>query len=495
MRPLLLLVFLVSFDQGLLAQEASHRELDSPFASYVEPGFPFLTSTLDARLETPQNLSPRAVILKLGEGRFAAFDTDLLRLACVWEENEHGEWLTMNSMASGSYRKPSQKAPAGQKDLPRPLGTILHSMPPLPGWVPADHELYQDPRDRGSADPSEVGLGPLPPHWGQWKGIRVHDRVPILEYTVGDTRIHERIISSGGTIQRLLEIEPHDQTLTLVLNEGQSLVIPEATESQLHAIEVPSLAHKILDTLPNLPSTPVPSHAWADTTVPTVQEISTAESGYSYDEIALPIPNPWERNVRLSGFDFLSNGDAILCTYDGDVWKASGLASLDGSVTWKRIGSGLHEPLGLLIVKDVIYVHDRNGILRLHDTDGDDVMDVYESFCHLIAQTAETREFAMGFQKKPGGGFYLAKGGQVSGSKGKYNGTILSVSADGTSFDLLATGLRQPYLGVDPASNLLTSSDQQGNWKPATPIYHIQKGKYYGFEPTKKVDAVHPAPI
>ena len=108
----------------------------------------------------------------------------------------------------------------------------------------------------------------------------------------------------------------------------------------------------------------------------------------------------------------------------------------------------LHEPKGLQIVDDKIYVADRNGIVRLHDEDGDGQVDFYENFSNIVAQSAETREFAMDMAKKPGGGFILAKGGQAVATDVKYNGTVMEISADGRSFKVLGRGLRQPYIGL-----------------------------------------------
>jgi hypothetical protein len=79
---------------------------------------------------------------------------------------------------------------------------------------------------------------------------------------------------------------------------------------------------------------------------------------------------------------------------------------------------------------------------------------------------------------------------------GKSNGVVVKVAADGRAFEVIASGLRQPYLGYDAETGLLTATDQQGNWKPATPVYRIEKGRYFGFQPEKfGANPVHPAPI
>ena len=56
------------------------------------------------------------------------------------------------------------------------------------------------------------------------------------------------------------------------------------------------------------------------------------------------------------------------------VIRVEGLEKLE----WKRFASGLYEPLSISIVRDTIYVHDRQGIVRLRDINGDGVPDSCE---------------------------------------------------------------------------------------------------------------------
>ncbi len=62
------------------------------WADWVEPDFPFFSSVLDAREVgegfPKDNLTPRGLILNLGHNLWACFDTDLLRIACIWQGEE-----------------------------------------------------------------------------------------------------------------------------------------------------------------------------------------------------------------------------------------------------------------------------------------------------------------------------------------------------------------------------------------------------------------------
>lgn len=466
------------------AQDARHLELDSPFGSFVEDGFPFFTQTVDCRdLGAPwpeKNLTPRGVILKLGGGYFACWDTDLLRVALVWSENERGEYLTMTGMAPGSYRLPNKKAPAGQKRLPTPLGTPLAANGLYPGW--GDRE---DRRKRHGADPDETGLGPAPGM--RWIGIELKEPSErsvgwTLRYEVGGIPVEE----TWRGPKRYVSISPRSKPLTIHWSTDQSETIPPSGE-----IETVSFSHA--EPVEFELSTITPP---MDVKLTTGLARTDVDNGLKIEEVELPLSNPWKRNVRLSGLDFFQNGDAALSTFDGDVWLVSGIDGKLEAVSWQRFASGLHEPLGLEIVDDQIYVFSRNGIVRPRDLDGDGIADFYENFSNVVPQTSETREFAQDIVAAPDGGFYLAKGGQVAASRGIANGTVVRVSPDGKNYEVIARGLRQPYIGIDPKTGMVTSSDQQGNWIPTTPLQIIEPGKYYGFQPAKFKDkAIHPEPI
>jgi hypothetical protein len=172
-------------------------------------------------------------------------------------------------------------------------------------------------------------------------------------------------------------------------------------------------------------------------------------AGFVVDDIALPLDNPWRRDVRPGDIQFLPDGTGVVVTVDGDVWKVGGprRARRSGSLETFRLGSAraahARRPRG------EIYVFDRNGIWRLRDTDGNGEADVHELFSNAFAQTAETREFANTIRLAPGGEFVIAKGNQQTTTIGRHNGTVLRISADGRRATVLGYGFRQPNVGVN----------------------------------------------
>lgn len=482
------------------AQDKAHLELESTFGSYVEVEFPFFTQTVDARKfgQAPQteNLTPRGIIVTAGNGVWGCFDPDLLRWALIWKANDDGEYLSMDGMGAGSYRLPNRKSAPGQNELPGPFGTPLVTMPLRPGIAVGDVPTPKDPRDRGKAETGELGLGPVPVSLGRFSGIRLVEGGMQLEYTLGDAAVRERFVAEGSGVARVIEIGPHEGKVHLRIGAGDSdwLSLKPSKTATAHRIVISSCGGVSVHSLDSFAEAKAPARRWkalvkAGAVIPPAKD-----APWVFDDLPLPMPNPWKRNVRPADLEFFADGRAAVLTFDGDVWIVNGLDS--DAAMWSRFASGLHEPQSLCIVGDVIHVFDRNGIVKLHDTDGNGEADWHENFCNAVAQSAETRNYPMDMIATRDGGFYLALGGQIGTTIGKYNGVVVKVAPDGRSFQVVASGFRQPYLGYDVETGLLTASDQQGNWKPATPIYRVEEGRYFGFQPeTLKDKVTHPATI
>jgi mono/diheme cytochrome c family protein len=244
--------------------------------------------------------------------------------------------------------------------------------------------------------------------------------------------------------------------------------------------------------------------------VPTRGTVAPDTSAFVSDELSLPLPNPWNRNVRAADLDFFDGGDrAAVVTFSGDVWLVSGIDRTLEQLQWKRFASGLYEPLSLSIVDGDVYVYGREGIVRLHDQDGNGEADFYENFSNLIVQSTETREWPLDMVPQPGGGFFLSMGGALNAGPrtgvsqesvlgfrvgSRHAGSVTQVSANGDSIRVFADGFREPYLGVHPTAGILTASDQQGNFVPSTPIYVVRDGGYFGVPASTQREGALPNP-
>lgn len=622
------------------------------FGDFVEKDFPFFSSVLDCRDLgegfPKDNLTPRGLILNLGNNLWACFDIDLLRIACIWEGEPGQPPITMNALAPGSYHVAGQKTKDGQELLPKPIGKVWLANGIYPGWQVGDKPSFEDPREPAPS-PEEVGRGGLPLDRGRFVSIEVNGSKLFLNYEVGGVTVRESIfttvekpLSSAPVIQRRIEVSQHSVPLNMVLssdggfryaqlatmtqeqrdqwmrsfgmldeaglsNGRSALLDPSTTQPRTLRLEsstdaqvielvcVESCAWMLLPSARAESSEPQKGHSsqranWIESVTTHADPPKPTDSGESYmiDNIPIPVPNPWKRNVRLADIDFLDDqGNAVAVTMDGDVWKLSGLKGELAEVTWKRFASGLHEPMSIVVRHDpqvasgatdaganlwarlsaieaslkenraklvrvgelvrtlpcaddakaaieagkkpevdewlnslpkpedlveqineakqsiaeleneraklvkaagglspAIFVFDRSGIWKLVDSNGDGECDRYEMFCNLFAQTAETREFPNSMKLGPDGSLYIAKGGQEGTTFGKHNGTVIRVAPDGKSFEVVAYGLRQPFIGVNPTTGLVTASDQQGHYVPSTPIHIIRDHQFYGHLPT-----------
>lgn len=219
---------------------------------------------------------------------------------------------------------------------------------------------------------------------------------------------------------------------------------------------------------------------WKDA-IPTPGFRAADKSAYVVDTVQMPDGNPWKAWMRPSGFDFFSDGRAALCTWNGDVWIVSGLDDSLQHVTWKRFAAGLHDPLGLRIVNDEIYVLGRDQITRLHDLNGDGEADFYENFCNAWPASAVYHAFNLDLQTDSKGNFYFGTCGNHAYPWMRMKGVIVKVSKDGSTCETIGSGLRAPNgLGIGP-NDELSCSDNQGNWIPADRINYVRPGGFYGF--------------
>ncbi|MCF7788917.1 MAG: cytochrome c [Prosthecobacter sp.] len=515
----------------------------SPWSDFVEKDFPFFSSVLDAREVgegfPKDNLTPRGIVLNLGHNLWACFDTDLLRIACIWEGEAGKPPVSADALAPGSYHVAGQKTKDGQDYLPKPIGKVWLANGIYPGWQVGEKPSFVDPREP-TPSPEEVGRGSLSN--SHFKSILIaKDGSVSLHYNVGDVEITERVLvlktDAAVSVERHISVAPHREPLTLMIGtdapprggeitafgrtsfasdvKDQSTTISSERDCLYivlsptkHPLEfIAGTRNKALKTLSAEPNGVM---EWSDV-ITTTATLSTKPDAYVNDEIPLPLENPWKRNVRLADVAFLNDqGDAAGVTFDGDVWLISGLKGDLEKVTWKRFASGLHEPMSIVVRRAAgdgrskmgdradktspsaishlpsaeILVFDRNGIWKLVDTNGDKECDRYEMFCNLFAQTAETREFPNSMKLGPKGELYISKGGQEGTTYGKHNGTVIKVAADGKSMEVIGYGLRQPFIGVNPKTGLVTASDQQGNYVPSTPLHIISDHHFYGHLPT-----------
>ncbi len=500
------------------ARKAPPASAPSPLAAWVEPDFPFFSSVLDARKAgaglPANNLTPRGIILNLGHDCWVCFDPDLLRVSAVWR----GRGVTATALAAGSYHDLSRKTPGGQTALPEPEGKLWLASGIYPGWQAGDQLSLDDPREPAPS-PEEIGRGPIAETLGRFSALRLVRDGVALEYVAGGATVSEwtTVSEQNGqpVIERHLNIGPSTKPLRIVLGvktaattltlgvENAAATLGE--EKGVWTVRIPARAKPVALALAlttggtptgitprAIPVEPSPRR-WPQEVTTSIR-LSTAKDAYVVDHIALPTENPWRRGMRPADIQFFKDGTGVAITLDGDVWLVRGLQEPAGKPRWKRFASGLHEPMTIALRDEVIYAFDKNGIWRLRDTNGDGEADVHELFSNVFAQTADMREFPSQIRLAPNGEFVIAKGGQQATTLGKHNGSVLRISADGRTSTVLGYGFRQPNLGVNIRTGLVTASDQQGQYIPSTPLHVVRDRQFYGFLAPFEPKEVYPSP-
>jgi cytochrome c5 len=379
-------------------------------------------------------------------------------------------------------------------------GKRMFANPVGPGWAnPADGS-WEDPRPLAR---DGRPYGPLPRAWARHLGTHIHGSEQILRYSVGDAVILEADESLDGVVVRTLNIGRSSRDLKhriapvsakLAIRCSDSLETVE--ENGFVVLKVPAsltpvnfrIAIAPADSTENLDSslssTRLPldleplTHGgpprWPQ--VLTTRSVRGEDTGaFAVDALEHPddAANPWQSRMQLSGFDFFADGKrAAVCTWLGDVWIVEGIDQpAPAELRWRRIASGLFQPLGLKIIDDIIHVTCRDQIARLHDRNNDGETDFIECFNNDHQVTEHFHEFAMGLQADEKGNLYYAKSARhARPALVPHHGTLLRVSADGTRTDILASGLRAANgICLNPDGTFFIT-DQEGEWTPKNRI-------------------------
>ena len=453
------------------------------------------------------NIAQKGIAIRLDKGSggvskgkaWMVYDEDTMRVATAYT----GEFVDWKGIAfDGSHGTHTSTG-----------GSPYLLTPNRPAWKNPKNGSWDDTRIVGRDGRK---FGPLPRDWVHYKGMYIHGEDAAVQYTVGSVSILEKpgLISYGTTpvFVRVLNIgesshdlvtnlAPSDSGVTISLKAppgvslrrdgaGTILSIPAASTPLSLSIGISKADQLSVDGL-----TPAPvdlAHfarggpsRFEQKVIRTRGVPGMEENGFAVDTLTVPNKelNPWNSWMRLGGFDFFpENPDrAAVCTWMGDVWLVDGVAGDLEELKWRRICSGLFQPLGLKIVDGKIYVTCRDQIARLHDLNGDEEIDYIENFNNDHQVTEHFHEFAMGLQSDEKGNFYYAKSARHAlKAVVPHHGTLLRVSPDGRNTDIVATGFRAANgVCVNPDGTWIVT-DQEGHWNPKNRINYVKEGGFYG---------------
>jgi len=227
------------------------------------------------------------------------------------------------------------------------------------------------------------------------------------------------------------------------------------------------------------------------------------------------LPSPAGIDPQVGAMDVLADGKLAVAFHRGEVMIYDPAAK-----TWSLFANGLQEPLGMLPeANGDLLVMQRAELTRLKDTDKDGKADRYETVYDGFGMTGNYHEFAYGPAKDKDGNLFIALGAGSSGapirpeirgefseigqanfeqmadaknwkensklagrmySRVPYRGWVIKLSPDGKTAEPWASGFRSPNgIGFDAHGRLLVT-DNQGDWRPTSPLYEIKKDGFYG---------------
>ena len=497
---------------------------------------PMLTTTIEFGTDG-SNIAQKAIALRLDDGpggvargtAWMVFEHDTLRMAAAWT----GKFVDWNGIQFNGRHGVHLRS----------TGEIHAANRTGPGWADPNTQSFDDTQRVVGRD--DRRYGPLPSKWGQFNGLHRYENQVILDYNVGDTQILERptvlnpettpafvrtfnvgsrskalklsvmelpedaLLSRSGNLVQIgckdkqwtvaspglkgavLQVE--DGRLVLNFPPGNSPMQGSLwfTDSQIDRRETRNISEKLSLMGNNLQPYLRGGPAQYATAIEVASEQWFESETWSVDELIRPENNPWAARTRVTGIDFYPEGhfrsagrSLAICTWDGDVWRVDGLEKIGGenaSLRWRRIASGLFQPLGILVDGDRLLVSCRDQIVSLGDLNGDGEMDDYRCLNSDHQVTEHFHEFAMGLQRDNDGNLYYAKSARhAKTAVVPHHGTLLRVAPDGSQTDILATGFRAAN-GVclnDDGTFIVT--DQEGHWNPKNRINWVREGGFYG---------------
>jgi hypothetical protein len=456
-----------------------------------------------------QPAAVKGILIDVGGDVRVLFDTETLRVVSIYKGFVH--WG--GTPWTGDHGKLVRIANEGEN--------AFFTTPAGPGWADTSGS-FADKRDKDLH-----GWGNL--EHAKFKGHFRDGKKIVLSYEVNGALVYESFEAAPNGVTRQFQVAPHKSALSFIVAGPDDALTAGGTEAELKGgVSVaiggkgPTLSKSKDGLLAKLsaanapltftityakggkatPAGPVDlaKHTkggeglWKEALTTSGNTSSDKEAPWVTDTIGIPDNNPWKSNLRFSGFDFIDEDTAAICTWNGDVWTVSGLKGDWSKFTWKRFASGLFEPLGLKVVDGLVMVHGRDQITRLHDLNKDGEADRFESFFREETVSPNFHEFAFELQTDKAGNFYTCKASPVrGGGRGfdtiyPHHGTVLKISPDGTKYQVIATGLRAPGgLAVGPNGEI-TTGENEGTWQPRCKINYFtpkQFPVFLGTEPAK----------
>jgi hypothetical protein len=251
------------------------------------------------------------------------------------------------------------------------------------------------------------------------------------------------------------------------------------------------------------------------TTGPINHNDTRVHPGFTLTSLVPPgAPANWP---RVSGMDFLPNGDLAISTWDGfgnaagttrpgRVYIFKNVQTGDSNlVTYTQVGTNdMNEPLGLKVVNGEIYIIEKDSLVHLVDANKDRVLDSKRKIAsgwtrNLSDNNGKDLQFMHGLVHTTAGKFIAGmatrwNNGPVTstGTNANHDGCIISMETGRTDYDVVACGIRSPDGIVLGPEDGIFVTDNNGNWVPASKLVHVKPGRFFNVfhSPASPLDSV-----
>lgn len=204
---------------------------------------------------------------------------------------------------------------------------------------------------------------------------------------------------------------------------------------------------------------------------------------------------------EIGGLAFNSKGELIVVTRRYGV--LIGTPNADPTkFKWRVFADvSLHNPMGVLVEKDnQLLIPQMAELTRITDTDNDGLADLYENVSDEWGISGNYHETNAGPIPDGKGNWLVAVGtashngpifnymrGEYSkyGRRGRnfsatpYKGCVVTIKPDGT-LEPFAYGFRANNGIFRDKQDRIWVTDNQGDWRGTSPLYHVEKDKFYG---------------
>ena len=314
------------------------------------------------------NFAYKGIAIRLDEGpggvsdgkAWMIFDHDVMRVAGGWTGDGFIDWdgILLNDR---------------HETYPRTIGKLHFETPVGPGWANPVDGSFDDPRFT-ARDGRQ--FGPLPRKWADYKGLYHHGNNIVISYSVGSANILEKLgmLNQGSStlFTRTLNISPSASILklrvapvntqvkvkgtgaTLTEEDGYIMMNVQKSRKVNITLFIADKENSQFDEM--VENAPAPENLSGFLTggpahYPEIINSPITKGDDSdllaIDQLSPPYENPWNCRMKLSGIDFMSDGNkAAACTTDGDIWMITGLTDGSNSLKWQRIGAGLFQRSG-----------------------------------------------------------------------------------------------------------------------------------------------------